>query len=401
MSLTNSAPRQKGCITALGIGQLVSWGTLYYSFPLIAEAMVNDLGWSRADLYGAATLGLLISTLAVCPIGALIDHGKGRFILVGATLAASLALAAWSFVETLVTFYCIVITVGILQAAVSYEPAFAVAVQQLKTQSSRSAITTITLWAGFASTVFVPLLHFMIDELGWRGALLGLAVINTAIAGPLYLWATRTTSTANQPKNEPDEEKEPVKPILCSLRFYFLTASFCAYMALFSGFTYHIYPLLSALTSDTQTVLFAIALIGPAQVGGRVLLLLFEDVSIKHLGLLAGVSFPLAILLLTAPPSDFTFASLCVLYGAANGIFTIVRGMAVPELLTQHNYGTINGIMLIPMSLARAAAPWAIAAYWTYSGAPSGALNVLLALAILIPVLFGLAICTKHSHHTR
>ncbi|MDP2548705.1 MFS transporter [Oceanobacter sp. 4_MG-2023] len=396
------APAHRSFVAAMGISQMVSWGTLYYSFPLIAEAICHELGWSRADIYGAATLGLLAAALAAYPVGALIDRGHGRPLMVGATVAASLALLGWSSINTMTALYGVVITLGVLQAALSYEPAFAVTIRQLGTQQARSAITTITLWAGFASTVFIPLLQWMLDNLGWRGALLGLAAINIAVAAPLYFWAIRSATVADhttrhQPTTtaSPSSPDNPVRAMLYSPRFYLLTASFCFYMALFSGFTYHIYPLLVALSSDIQAVVFAIALIGPAQVGARLLLLLFREISIKHLGLLASVAFPLAILLLKAPPSAFTLAALCVLYGGANGIFTIVRGMAVPELLTRHHYGSINGIMLIPMSLARAAAPWLIAVYWTHSDTPDNALNLMLALAILVPVLFGLALVTK------
>mgnify|MGYP003630353324 FL=1 len=389
-------PTKRGFVAALGLSQLVSWGTLYYSFPLIAETMVNDMGWSRGDIYGAATLGLLAAVLAAYPIGAMIDHGHGRKLMGGATIAASLAFVVWSYIETMPALYAVIITLGMLQSALSYEPAFAVTVRQLGVLQSRSAITAITLWAGFSSTLFVPLLQFMLDSLGWRDALLGLAVINTVIAAPLYLWAIRPVNLTSE-KTHPisSTRKSRIRPILCSPRFYLLTASFCAYMALFSGFTYHIYPLLIALTWDTQSVVLAIALIGPAQVAARMLILLFKEITIVRLGLLAGMTFPLAIVLLKAPPSIFTLAIVCTLYGAANGIFTIVRGMAVPELLSHHNYGKINGIMLIPMSLARAAAPWLIAIYWAHSETPDGAINLMLAIAILIPVLFGIAVNVK------
>lgn len=389
----NPTPSRRGFVAALGLGQLVSWGALYYSFPLIAEAMAKDMGWSRNDIYGAATLGLLAAALIAYPVGAMIDQGHGRKVMVGATAAASIALVFWSGVTSMPGLYAVVVALGMLQAALLYEPAFAVAVRQLGSQQSRPAITTITLWAGFSATVFVPLVQYMLDAFEWRGALLGLAAINIAIAAPLYLWAIPPGKLQGKSDHKASEAgKNHVLPVLRNPGFYLLTASFCAYMAMFSGFTYHIYPLLIALSADTQSVVFAIALIGPAQVAARILILLFKQVTIKRLGLLTGLAFPLAILLLKTPPSAFTLAALCVLYGGANGIFTIVRGMAVPELLSRHNYGRINGIMLIPMSLARAVAPWAIAAYWTHSGTPEGAIHVMLTLAILVPVLFGLAI---------
>ncbi len=392
-----AATAKYGFVAALGLGQLVSWGVLYYSFPLIAEAIVNDTGLDRSSLYGAATIGLLAAAAMAYPVGTLIDRGHGRKIMVAATIAASLTTAFWSHAATAPAFYAAIITLGGLQAALLYEPAFAVVVRQLNTQQARSAITAITLWAGFSSTLFVPLVQSMLDTFDWRGTLMALAAINVSIATPLYLWAippATTSGNATQTKT-PDANKPSFLPILRQPKFYLLTASFCAYMALFSGFTYHIYPLLIALSDDTQSVVMAIALIGPAQVGARVLMLFFKNVTIRQLGLLTGITFPVAILLLNAPPSPLTLVVLCLLYGGANGIFTIVRGMAVPELLSRHHYGKINGIMLVPMSLARAAAPWAIAAYWTHTGSPQGAINLILGLALLVPVLFGLAIYNK------
>jgi MFS family permease len=381
---------------ALGLGQLVSWGTLYYSFPLIAAAIVSDTGWRRVDIYGAATLGLLAATLMVFPVGVLIDRGHGRKVMVGATLAASLTLIAWSYVTTLAGLYAAIITLGVLQAALLYEPAFAITVRYLGAQKARAAITAITLWAGFSSTVFVPLMQLMLDALGWRGALLGLAIVNAVAAVPLYLWAIPPAGGARQSvRGETAMPQLHIASVLRSPRFYLLTASFCAYMALFSGFTYHIYPLMIALAAEPQSVVLAIALIGPAQVGARVLMLLFEEVTITRIGLLSSIAFPLAILLLWAPPEVFTLAVLCTIYGGANGVFTIVRGMAVPELLSRHSYGAINGIMLVPMSLARAAAPWAVAAYWTHCESPDAAIQVLLALAVMVPVLFVLALVVR------
>jgi hypothetical protein len=72
----------------------VRGGPVYYSFPLIAEAMGRDLGWSKPDLYGAATIGLLLSGLAAYPVGSAIDRGHGRTIMAGASVLAGILLIA-------------------------------------------------------------------------------------------------------------------------------------------------------------------------------------------------------------------------------------------------------------------------------------------------------------------
>jgi hypothetical protein len=118
--------RRHWFITGLGIGQICSWGSLYYSFPLIAEAMGGDLAWSKPELFGAASLGLLVAALAAYPVGAAIDRGHGRVVMAGGATLAGILLLAWSQVERLAVFYALMAALGLMQAATLYEPAFAV-----------------------------------------------------------------------------------------------------------------------------------------------------------------------------------------------------------------------------------------------------------------------------------
>jgi sugar phosphate permease len=173
-------------ITGLGIGQICSWGSLYYSFPLIAEAMRNDLGWSKPDIYGAATIGLLLSGLAAYPIGSATARGHGRTIMAGASVLAGILLISWSQVESIAVFYILLAAIGCLQAAVLTEAAFAVVSRRFGSSNARSAIVALTLWAGFASTVFIPLIQFLLDHLGWRETLMVLGSVNIVLCGGVY-----------------------------------------------------------------------------------------------------------------------------------------------------------------------------------------------------------------------
>src|SRR5690606_15687020 len=129
-----------------------SWGSLYYSFPLIAEAMESDLGWSKPSLYGALTLGVILSALLAYPVGAAIDNGKGRQLMAGASVMAGLLLLGWSQVSSLTGFYIVLAGIGAAHAATLYDPAFAVVARRAGGAKARSGILTLTLWGGFAST---------------------------------------------------------------------------------------------------------------------------------------------------------------------------------------------------------------------------------------------------------
>ena len=91
-------------ITGLGVAQISSWGSLYYSFPLIAAAMEPELGWSKTEIYGASTIGVLLSALLSIPVGAAIDRGHGRWVMAGASIFAGALLALWGMMDSILLF---------------------------------------------------------------------------------------------------------------------------------------------------------------------------------------------------------------------------------------------------------------------------------------------------------
>ncbi|MBV6271859.1 hypothetical protein KVP09_02860 [Alcaligenaceae bacterium CGII-47] len=121
-SSPETADNPRGLTIALGIGQICAWGSLYYSFPLIAEAMMAELGWSKTDVYGVATMGLVLEGLLAYLVGVAVDKGYGRVLMGGASLAAGVLLACWSQVDSLLGFYLLIAGIGALQAVALYEP---------------------------------------------------------------------------------------------------------------------------------------------------------------------------------------------------------------------------------------------------------------------------------------
>jgi predicted MFS family arabinose efflux permease len=392
-----SPDKAHGLVTALGIGQICSWGSLYYSFPLIAEAMGAELGWSKPDLYGAATLGLMLAALAAYPVGVAVDRGYGRWVMGLSSLAAGGLLLLWSQVTSLLAFYVLVGGIGALQAATLYEPAFAVVARRVGPGHSRAGITALTLWGGFASTVFIPLVQWLLNHWGWREALMALAAVNVLICASAYLLFITPARDAKPASDvTPAEERErnrlAVRDALHRPVFWALLVSLTAYAAMFSAFTFHMYPLLRERGIDTASVVQAIALIGPAQVAGRIVISVFAArASMRAVGT-AVVTIPLAFGALAFLRADFwTVAAVCVVYGGANGIFTIVRGMVVPEMLSRHAYGAINGLLTVPMTLARAAAPVGAAALWAVGSSYDGVLAAIVAVAFVLAAGFWLA----------
>ena len=383
-------------ITCLGIGQICSWGSLYYSFPMIAEAMGHDLGWSKPHLFGAATLGLALGGIAAFPVGAAIDKGHGRLVMAAGAAVAGLCLVAWSQVQHLWMFYLLMAAIGVLQAATLYEPAFAVVARRAGAAGARPGITALTLWGGFASTVFIPLIQILLDSVGWRGTLIALGAVNLAICAPLYAAVIRAQADAPQLAVEglPLAGAATLRAVMGRVArrpaFWALALAFTAYAATFSAFTFHLYPLLLERGFTPANVVAAMAIIGPTQVAGRIAISVFAPhAPVRLIGSVAVIAFPLAILALAVlPPSFALVAAITALYGCANGIMTIVRGLAVPEMLTRHAYGAVNGALTAPAMVARAVAPAGAALIWEQSQSYDAVLFAMAAGGGLLAVAF-------------
>ncbi len=378
-------------ITGLGVAQIASWGSLYYSFPLIATAMESDLGWDKTLIYGSATLGALLSAMLAIPIGKAIDQGHGRQVMAGASVLAGLLLALWAQTDNIVLFYVGSAGVGALQAATLYEPAFAVVARRAGPGHARNGITALTLWGGFASTVFVPVVQVLLDLYSWRGTLEVLAAVNILLCATLYLRVIDPTQDAR--RDAVMLEAKPRSHLGDALRnpvFWFLAASFTAYSASFSILLLHFYPIMLERGFNEYTVVAAMTFIGPAQVAGRVFIMaLGKHATARRIGSMVVIGFPIAMGLFAWAPAEFWFVAVAALiYGAANGIMTIVRGIAILEMISKEAYGAINGALVVPMTVSRALSPLAAAALWSVSGSHATTMTAVVALAALMVLTF-------------
>jgi sugar phosphate permease len=379
-------------ITGLGIGQIISWGTLFYAFPLIAGPMAAELGVDKPQIYGAATFGLLMAGVASYPIGNLIDRGHGRAIMASGAVLGGLLLAAWSQVHSLAWFYVVFGAIGITQAMTLYDPSFAVVARRFGA-GARSGITALTLWGGFAATVFVPITQFLMDRIGWRPALLVLAAITLIGSGGLNLWVI-------DPRRDAVDPADQARPVMSgravtawALRqkvFWLLSLAITLYFAVGAGLTYHWYPIFLERGFDTAGAVAGMAIIGPAQVAGRIAIWVFaRQRPVKFIGRATFIVFPLALLLLLLAPADFAWLALfATIFGAANGIITIVRGLALREMLTPESYGTLNGLLGVPTTIARAFAPLGAAWLWAIAGGYDAVLIASIVCAVLVAILF-------------
>ncbi|HWL68381.1 MAG TPA: MFS transporter [Geminicoccus sp.] len=384
-------------LTGLGIGQICAYGSLYYGFPLIAEAMAADLGLGKPEIYVGAALGLIVAALAAWPVGVLIDRGHGRAVMSGGAVLGSLLLLLWSQVHSLLPYYLILAALGLVQAAVFYEPVFAVAARRFGPEGARRGVTALTMWGGFSSTVFLPIIQFLLDQQGWRATLVVLGAINLLVTASLnFLVIDRRKDRLEPPgaAGRPAPARPGTSEILRMPVFWALALAFTAQSAAISAFLFHLYPLLLERGFQAHDVVLAMMVIGPAQVGARMLLWLFAPgIRVSRLGIVTTLAFPLSFLALTlAPPGLLTIVLITIVYGTANGIMTIVRGIAVPEMVTRQGYGAVNGLMAIPATVTRAAAPVGAAMLWAATGSYDAVLWAITAATVVLAAAFALAV---------
>lgn len=364
-----AAEKGQAATWALALAQLVSWGSIYYSFSLLVVPMEQTMGWTRTDTNAALSIGLLISGVAAYPIGAWIDHGRGRRVMVGGSVLATLMLLVWSQATSLAVLFFAWIGLGIAIAATLYDPVFSIVTHRYP-QTFRRRVTLITLLGGFASTVFIPLTQYFVDWWGWRDALLALAAINLLICLPIHLFAidssrspaVRTIARADLNRINRDATRRALR----TPAFWGLAVCFTTYFLTFAALTFHLVPLMTGRGVPTSIMLTTMALIGPAQVLARAAwFTVGRNLSTPTVGIIILVLYPISIvLLIIAGSAAAMLVTFAICYGAANGMMTILRGTVVQELLWKEGYGAISGLLSLPSNIAKGIAPIAAAGLW-------------------------------------
>ncbi|WP_201830552.1 MFS transporter [Microvirga zambiensis] len=379
-------------VSALSITHLVSYGTLFYAFALLIEPMERDLGWSKTALTAVFSLALVSSAFSAVPIGQLIDRGHGRAVMTGGSVLAALLLALWAFTDNYPVFVLIWIGLGAAMSAVFYDAGFAVLALNLGL-SARRGITVVTLVAGFASTVFIPLLHVLIEQYGWRGTLLVMAALNIAICAVLH--AIGIPPAPVRPRHRSGGTS--VEPFTSNPRWILAKPAFWLFVAtnvllgmISTGIPVHLIPILLERGFSLEAAVAAYAVIGPAQVLARFVTGFGERaMSLRGIGILTMALSVLAFLVLPLiPAGSWLILSFAAFYGASNGMITIVRALLPPELFGRDNYGAIQGMIAMPVRLAMAGAPFAFGALWAWRGSYDAVLFSCLAMAVCAFVAF-------------
>jgi len=355
-----ASSRHVSVVAALGTAQTLAWASSYYLPAMLAAPMARDLGVSTPTIFAAFSVALVVSALLGPYAGRAIDHWGGRPVLAGTNVVFALGLAALAGAHGPAGLFGAWILLGVGMGSGLYEAAFA-ALVRLYGHGSRNTITGITLIAGFASTVGWPLSTWLEHEVGWRGTCCTWAALHLLVGLPLNLRLPRAPAPtlSSLPEQAPElNEAASLHGPPARRAAVLLAAVFAATWFISTAMAAHLPRLLELNGATLATAVAVGALVGPAQVAGR--LLEFGVLRRVHPLLsarLAAVMHPLgaALLVFIGGPGAALFA---ILHGAGNGILTIAKGTLPLVLFGPKGYGHRQGLLMVPARVAQASAPW-------------------------------------------
>lgn len=352
-------------VGALGTAQTLAWASSYYLPAMLAAPMAADLGVATPTVFAAFSGAMVVSALVGPWAGLAIDRHGGRVVLAGTSLVFALGLGMLGFAQGLWTMVIAWLVIGAAMGAGLYEAAFSSLVR-LYGQHARGAITGITLLAGFASTVGWPLSAWMEARFGWRNACLGWAGIHLLIGLPLNAWLPTLPSPAQPERTAAADPAQAIasaspSPVAAAGGAGYATALlafvFAATWFISTAMATHLPRMLEAAGATLAAAVAVGALVGPAQVAGRVLEFgLLRRVHPLLSARLAALAHPagVTVLLMAGPVAAPLFA---ILHGAGNGILTIAKGTLPLVLFGAQGYGARQGWLMLPARIAQALAP--------------------------------------------
>ena len=412
------APPRWPTIVCLGSAQTLSWASSYYLPAILAEPIARELGVSVPFFFVAFSAALFVSAAVGPGAGRAIDRRGGRPVLALAHVLFAAALCLLALASGPITLLAAWLLMGVAMGSGLYEAAFA-ALVRLYGPAARNSITGITLIAGFASTIGWPLTAAMEAGLGWRGACLGWAALHMLMGLPLTLWlpaasplspdartidppsaqaTARETEGSVAPADPPRDAPGDARIGARRGTAVRLSIVFAIVWFISTAMATHLPAMLQAGGMSLSAAVAVGALIGPAQVAGRLL----EFGLLRHVhpllsARLAALTHPLgaSLLLLLGPAAAPVFA---LLHGAGNGIMTIAKGTLPLALFGPTGYGASLGWMMLPARIAQALSPVIFGVLLAQFGASAmwvSALLAAVAAGLLLSIRSGDAVAGK------
>ncbi|WP_084506983.1 MFS transporter [Geminicoccus roseus] len=364
--------------------QIFAWGSSYYLLAVLAQPIARDTGWPLTWTAGGLSLGLLIAGLVSPMVGRAIERSGGRPVLAGGAMLLALGLAGLALAPTLPIYFIAWAILGLGMGAGLYDAAFAT-LGRLYGTSARQAITALTLFGGFASTVCWPLSAFLVDWLGWRSTCLTYAAIQLFLALPVYALFLPGTAKKDASSLSAGADPAPAMPArtpgAAMLVILLLATAITIGSVISATMSVYLFTILQAYGIELGAAVALGALIGPSQVGARAIEMMVGRYH-HPIWTKAAASLAVAIGLGTLWAGFPIVAITLMFYGAGIGLDSIARGTLPLSLFGAKGYAALMGRLAMPSLIAQAVTPFMGAVLLDALGARH-LLGVLVGLAVL------------------
>jgi MFS family permease len=383
-------PTRRTVIATLGFTQILAWGSSYYLPAVLAEPITRDTHWPLTWVVSGLSVGLVLAALVSPHVGKAIERNGGRRVLALSALAIGLGQLGLAIAPNLSAYIPAWVVIGAGMGAGLYDAAFAT-LGRLYGRDARSAITTLTLFGGFASTVCWPLSAFLVSEVGWRGACLVYAAIQLAVALPLYLSVlpsgpSQATARSSHVHSDPTPVGMKASPLLVVLLAVTITLA-----AMISSLvSVHLLTILQASGVALAAAVGLGALVGPSQVAARTIEMFIARFHHPIWTKIVSASFVAVGMSTLWAGMPFVPASLAF-YGGGIGLESIARGTLPLALFGASGYATLMGRLAMPSLLAQATAPWLGAVLMDRVGAHGTLAALSCAAGLNVALVLGLA----------
>ena len=384
-------------ITALGVGQILAWGTSFYFPAVFAEPIVVETGWPLSYVVAGTSLGLLVAGLISPQVGRIIDRRGGRPVLLASSLCYAAGLAGIGASPALPVYFASWALIGIGMGTGLYDAVFA-ALGRMYGSDARTPITNLTLFGGFASTVCWPLSAFMIEHAGWRAACFAYAGLHLFLVLPLQMAVVRAVPTSGAAAADGHQDYKETRPAHNEMLIFALLALVLSIAAgIGSIVVVHLLIFLQARGLDFAVAVSLGTLFGPAQVGARLIERLFGSHYHPVWTMIASCTL-MAVGLMLLYGAVPALLLVILLYGAGYGISWIGRGTLPLALFGPVRFPRLMGKLAFPSLIIQALAPSA-GAFLIESRGVNATIGVLTLLALINVALIGTLwwLCRKPS----
>lgn len=372
----------------LAVGQTLGYAAMLYLFAAILTEVEADTGWSRATLALGPTVSLLVAAAAAPVAGRLVDTGQSARLLTGGAALGAAAVASLALVTAPWMWVAVWGVIGLAYAASLYDVCFAFLTRRLG-PGARAAITRVTLVAGFASTLAFPAGAGLAEAFGWRTAALVFATVQLGVTVPLNALATARLRRRERPPppGPRDREDGALRSALCRPAFWALAGALALASLNHGMLVTYALPLMQDRGAAPAMAVLAAACVGPAQVAGRIVLMLTESrVELGRAAAMMMAGYVLgAMALVAAGMAWWLVFAYAVAQGAAVGMMSILKPVIIAEVLGRRGFGAVSGTISVATQTGTAAAPL-LGALVQGANMEGGGMGAMIALATALAV---------------